>query len=327
MNQQRTCNFAPITIGRGIRRLTATMFMTAALVSGLSTGVSAKNFDVILGIDRIEFSSFGSAIQNGTGGNSYSGNYKYISNWNASGQPSGLVKYTMPNEVQFPTGERLYNVYIWNTTANNGAWRAYNIAADGSLDFQQDISWPGQFGTNKQWLGFAGNMAIDPGPINAEGGRWVKLGPGPQSDWDLTGIYEGAVYMNPTKGDPYVRIEYNTGYTTPMAFDAIRIVEISTEAAIAGDLNSDGFVGQDDLNIVLGKWGQNVTLGQWYLGDPSRDAFVGQDDLNAVLGGWGQGNPPEVESVPEPSSIALVLIGCAGAATAAYRQRRIRKSV
>src|SRR5690606_33419459 len=88
------------------------------------------------------------------------------------------------------------------------------------------------------------------------------------------------------------------------------------EPGIAGDLNGDGFVGQDDLNLILGNWGQNVTPGDLNFGDPSGDGFVGQDDLNEVLGGWGQGTPP-VAAVPEPGT--FLLLGLAGVGLVACR--------
>ncbi len=85
--------------------------------------------------------------------------------------------------------------------------------------------------------------------------------------------------------------------------------------SLPGDLNGDGFVGQDDLNIVLGDWG-NMPPGD-PRADPSRDGFVGQDDLNPVLADWGQGTPPltlagsslSASAVPEPSSILLLGVG------------------
>jgi len=89
-------------------------------------------------------------------------------------------------------------------------------------------------------------------------------------------------------------------------------------AAIAGDLNSDGFVGQDDLNLILGNWGQSVPPGD-PLADADNSGFIGQDDLNLVLGSWGQGSPPEVAAVPEPASI--VLFGLAGFGLVAMRVR------
>jgi len=77
---------------------------------------------------------------------------------------------------------------------------------------------------------------------------------------------------------------------------------------LAGDLNGDGFVGVDDLNIVLGNWNQNVTPGDPLLGDLTGEGFVGVDDLNIVLGNWNSGSPtaPSTPSIPEPATFAIV---------------------
>ncbi len=84
-------------------------------------------------------------------------------------------------------------------------------------------------------------------------------------------------------------------------------LHLSTD--LVGDLNRDGFVGQDDLNIIISAWGESVSAGNSQLGDPSGDGFIGQSDLNAVLGAWGQGTPPSLaglNAVPEPSAWLLV---------------------
>jgi hypothetical protein len=60
---------------------------------------------------------------------------------------------------------------------------------------------------------------------------------------------------------------------------------------VAGDLNGDGFVGQADLDIVLGRWGWTVSPTD--AADPSHDGFVGQADLDIVLSYWGQGTRPQ----------------------------------
>jgi len=83
----------------------------------------------------------------------------------------------------------------------------------------------------------------------------------------------------------------------------------SSLSGLDGDLNSDGFVGGDDLDIVRSFWGQNVTAGNLLQGDPSNDGFVGGDDLDIVRANWGQGTPPAPSSVPEPSSLLLALTG------------------
>jgi hypothetical protein len=84
------------------------------------------------------------------------------------------------------------------------------------------------------------------------------------------------------------------------------IDNISVVPVISGDLNSDGFVGVDDLNIVLVNWNQNVTPGDLLAGDATGEGFVGVDDLNTVLVNWNSGTPPrEGAAIPEPASLAL----------------------
>ena len=90
-------------------------------------------------------------------------------------------------------------------------------------------------------------------------------------------------------------------------YDNIRVTDLSPPA-LAGDLNDDGFVGVDDLNIVLVNWNQNVTPGDKSMGDPTGEGFVGVDDLNIVLVNWNNGTPPVV-AVPEPASLCLLGLG------------------
>jgi hypothetical protein len=74
---------------------------------------------------------------------------------------------------------------------------------------------------------------------------------------------------------------------------------------VTGDLDGDGFVGLDDLNIVLSDWNLNVTTGST-LSDPSGDGFVGIDDLNIVLSNWNAGTPPNQQAtIPEPGTCSL----------------------
>ena len=76
--------------------------------------------------------------------------------------------------------------------------------------------------------------------------------------------------------------------------------------AIPGDLNDNGFVGDDDLSIVRNFWGQTVTAGDKLQGDPSGDGFVGGNDLDLVRTHWGEGTPPSVVGVPEPGFIVML---------------------
>ncbi len=77
---------------------------------------------------------------------------------------------------------------------------------------------------------------------------------------------------------------------------------------IVGDLNMDGFVGIEDLGLVLSGWNATVAAGD--PGDPSGDGFVGIEDLNIVLGNWNAGTPPSsaAATIPEPASALLLSV-------------------
>jgi hypothetical protein len=76
---------------------------------------------------------------------------------------------------------------------------------------------------------------------------------------------------------------------------------------VLGDFNGDGFVGQDDLNLVLQGWGTDGSLSD---GVGAYDPQVGQEELNAVLGNWGGGSPNLAGlPVPEPAAAAVLLSG------------------
>ena len=77
---------------------------------------------------------------------------------------------------------------------------------------------------------------------------------------------------------------------------------------IPGDLDSDGFVGGADLDIIRSFWGQTVTPGNLLHGDPSGNGVCSGQDLDLVRAHWGESIPP---SVPEPSALILL----AGAVT------------
>jgi hypothetical protein len=89
-------------------------------------------------------------------------------------------------------------------------------------------------------------------------------------------------------------------------YDPINILYPLKVSALPGDLNADGFVGIEDLNIVLAQW--NTDAAGDLRADINGDGFVGIDDLNAVLSGWNDSTPPSA-IVPEPASGILLLSG------------------
>ncbi len=104
-------------------------------------------------------------------------------------------------------------------------------------------------------------------------------------------------------------------WRTNLAYGLRFIIE--GHSPIDGDLNGDGFVGLDDVDIVLINWNLNVTAGDLLSGDPSGDGYVGLDDLDIVLNDWNAGTPADaIVFIPEPTTLILFafmgLIGLAG---------------
>ena len=95
-----------------------------------------------------------------------------------------------------------------------------------------------------------------------------------------------------------------------------------------GDLNGDGFVGGDDLDLVRAHWGQHVTPGNPLQGDPSGDGFVGSDDLNLVRAHWGEGVPPvPTTDFTAPAETPLAEVFRAQAVDLAMAERYWRETV
>ncbi|MEZ6192262.1 MAG: hypothetical protein R3C45_13365 [Phycisphaerales bacterium] len=76
--------------------------------------------------------------------------------------------------------------------------------------------------------------------------------------------------------------------------------DVDGNAPQYGDLNFDLFVGISDLNIILGNWNQTVLPGDYASGDIDGDGFVGIADLNAVLGNWNY-QIPVIDPRADPS--------------------------
>ncbi|MEM9419417.1 MAG: alkaline phosphatase family protein [Planctomycetota bacterium] len=92
----------------------------------------------------------------------------------------------------------------------------------------------------------------------------------------------------------------NDGYADNLSF--------SLDWTLTGDINADGLVGVEDLDVLLANWGDSVTRSSLVNGDLDGDGVVGQGDLDAVLNNWSDGTPPDV-NVPEPGSLALLALG------------------
>lgn len=89
----------------------------------------------------------------------------------------------------------------------------------------------------------------------------------------------------------------------------------SLHIQLLGDVNLNGRVGVEDLNMVLNHWGMTPSKGGAPRGDLNGDGFIGIADLNMVLTGWGsdvRSLNQSVVPVPEPGAgWVLVTVGLA----------------
>ena len=118
----------------------------------------------------------------------------------------------------------------------------------------------------------------------------------------ITGMFENVSAFNLFGVNVTVQ---NTGNAITVTLDS---------NLVFADPNLDGFVGIDDLDIVLNHWNQTVVAGDILSGNLDGDGFVGLNDLDAVLNNWNAGTlPPETANViPEPSSVGLMLLSVFG---------------
>ena len=124
----------------------------------------------------------------------------------------------------------------------------------------------------------------------------------------LTGQFENIIGLDSYPGT------FDVQYTTTSVILSLN--------ALLGDLNADGFIGLDDLDIVLLNWNQTVTPWDLASGDTTGDGYVGLDDLDLILSHWNQGTPPSNIStnIPEPSTLSLLFAVMISAST---KRRRV----
>ncbi len=240
---------------------------------------------------------------------------------------SGASTTTFSDDVTMDPGNRNIIVTADSTAVFLSAYNGGNSGA-GAVDIQGDL----RPGNSAALVTYGGNVSFG-GLASLE----IEIGgltPGSEFDvLDIVGSLtaDGTLDVSlinaftPSDGDSFDILNWGsiTGSfsdinlpslgggldwdTSGLLIDGtLSVISIAT---LPGDLDGDGFVGINDLNIVLANWNQNVPPAN-PLADPSGDGFVGIDDLNAVLGNWNAGTPPNAASnIPEPASLGLMLCG------------------
>lgn len=137
------------------------------------------------------------------------------------------------------------------------------------------LTTPGTNPVDKELL-----LQVDAGLSNFEG-----LTLGPMLD---NGDY--AVLLVSDDGGPSA--EFN-----PQHLLALRLSGI----AVDGDLSGDFQVDQADLDVVLNGLGDKVTAGHRLLGDFDSDGVIGQADVDEVVDNWTGDEPPKL---PEPGALS-----------------------
>ena len=88
-----------------------------------------------------------------------------------------------------------------------------------------------------------------------------------------------------------------------------------------GDANGDGQVDINDLTIVLSNFGQ--TGATWSQGEFTGSGTVDINDLTVVLANFGTTSSAGIKSVPEPSTIALLLASATCLLALAWRRCQV----
>ena len=87
-------------------------------------------------------------------------------------------------------------------------------------------------------------------------------------------------------------------------WNAVEFLDKGLAAELPGDANGDGYVDVSDLGILATNYGAGGGFG-WGDADFTGDGFVDVSDLGILATNYG--TAPEAQSVPEPSSVVLLL--------------------
>ena len=225
-----------------------------------------------------------------------------------------------------PSGYRTYDLMA-NTGTNLAAFEMI-LGADTPDSIYQHEGGNGYYEPNPFLIGGYPELEFDtyvtmgawpyPSPVNAIGGA-VDIVPGSVLTFDeqnlnITWATSGGSYQSgpgtfpvarvtlaDAAGATYTVMGWQTGESGPVTVTGQLLPRL-----MPGDVTGEGFVGADDLVVILTNWGlSGLTREQ---GDLTGEGFVGADDYVEVLTYWGTGSAAP-EPTPEPTTMSLLLAG------------------
>lgn len=137
-------------------------------------------------------------------------------------------------------------------------------------------------------FGAAVNLTLDLVPAFSDQHINIAWGNTKQDDFGEFGI--GRYTLSDTAiGTWTMRVDSTSGFRTFQGDINNGMFDLREVGPLTGDLDSDGFVGITDLNIVLADWNKTIFTGDpTQIGDITFDGFVGIEDLNTILANWNQ---------------------------------------
>jgi len=209
------------------------------------------------------------------------------------GVVNGLVEFTGPHNNVMLVVDEDEGVFIQNQSEQDLFINGYAIVSEsGALN---SSVWTSLADSDANWSesnpasNHIAELNLENSRLFAGGGEAVSLGP---------------IFTSGAAKD--LMFEYNIAGLGPfmgvVEYDDVMI----QPPAGPGDFNGNGEVELGDLNLVLFNWNSGSVPPQWVNQIPTD--MVGLGELNAVLFNWG--NMALAATVPEPTSLVLVMMGC-----------------
>ena len=150
-------------------------------------------------------------------------------------------------------------------------------------------------------------------------------GPGLGKSWNGMGITSSSAAASNLTASESTSIGYAENAQLPLgSYSTFGGVSVASEALLlrytrTGDANLNGFVDDDDVNIVGANYAPGIPKGAWALGDFDYNGFVDDDDVTLLGVFYNPSAAPvgaavsvasgDVTTIPEPTAIVLFTIG------------------